>query len=94
VNKKNFDCFLCFHLSCEDFYEFACGTFLANTNTPDEKLSINTESVLIDELDGNLFRILSSTIRNDEPLPHKTAKNVYRTCMDDGKATRLFWAWI
>jgi neprilysin len=74
-----------FALSCDDFYEFACGTFIQNTNTPDEKLSINTESVLIDELDGNLFRILKSPIKEDDLRPHKTAKKVYQTCMDAGR---------
>lgn len=87
MKQEEISLIFCFFpcISCEDFYEFACGTFIKNTNTPDEKLTINTESVLIDELDGNLFRILSSRIKKDDTRPHKTAKNLYQTCMDAGK---------
>ncbi|KAG5672752.1 hypothetical protein PVAND_002849 [Polypedilum vanderplanki] len=67
---------------CDDFYDFACGTFIKNTHTPDEKLIVNTESLLIDQLDENLFRILNKPIEENEPRPHKLAKYLYKNCMN------------
>lgn len=74
-----------FDVRCDDFYDFACGTFIKTTYTPDEKLIVNTESLLIDQLDENLFRILNQPIYENEPRPHKLAKHLYKNCMVIGK---------
>ncbi|XP_070503394.1 neprilysin-2-like isoform X2 [Chironomus tepperi] len=67
---------------CDDFYSFACNKFIQTTYTPDEKSIVNTESLLIDQLDENLLRILSKPIEGYELWPHKLAKYLYKNCMD------------
>lgn len=69
---------------CEDFYDFACGTFLSNTFTPDEKTSVNTFSLMQDQLDEHLYRILLKPVLELEPRPHKIAKYIYKNCMNSG----------
>ena len=58
---------------------------MKNTYTPDEKLIVNTESLLIDQLDENLFRIFSKPVDENEPRPHQIAKQLYKNCMDAGR---------
>lgn len=70
---------------CDDFYQFSCGTFLRNTFVPDEKPTVNTETLINDQLDEHLFRLLSKPVKDDELGPHKTAKFFYRNCMDLGE---------
>lgn len=74
-----------FALRCDDFYGFSCGTFLKNTHTADEKLAVNTESILSDKLDENLFRIFDKPVEDSEPRPHKIAKQFYKNCMNTGE---------
>lgn len=69
---------------CEDFYDFACGTFLDNTFTADEKPFVNTASLMQDQLDEHLYRILLKPVLELEPRPHKIAKYIYKNCMDSG----------
>lgn len=69
---------------CEDFYNFACGTFLSNTFTPDEKTAVNTLTLMQDQLDEHLYRILLKPVLEIEPHPHKLAKYIYKNCMNVG----------
>lgn len=53
--------------------------------TPDEKIIVNTESLLIDRLDENLLRIFPKPINASEPKSHQLAKHLYQNCMDLGE---------
>lgn len=74
---------------CEDFYDFACGTFLSNTFTADEKPEVNTGSLMQDQLDEHLYRILLKPVLELEPRPHKIAKYIYKNCMNTGSYLSL-----
>lgn len=52
---------------------------------------MSTESLLIDQLDENLLRILNKPIDTLEPRSHKLAKQLYKNCMDLGKVLTVHW---
>ncbi|XP_026465148.1 neprilysin-2-like [Ctenocephalides felis] len=68
---------------CDDFYRFACGSFLKDTVIPDDKVSVNTFSVIGDKLQLQLRGIVESPIdRENEPEPFTVAKDLYKSCMN------------
>lgn len=67
---------------CDDFYNFACGTFVKNTNIPDEKVSVNTFSVIGDLLQEQLRILVSEEPREAEAKPFALAKNFFKACMN------------
>ncbi|XP_076754338.1 M13 family metallopeptidase neprilysin 2 isoform X2 [Xylocopa sonorina] len=67
---------------CDDFYDFACGGFLKSTNIPDDKTSVNTFSVISDELQNQLRTSIEEKSPSDEPKPFRLVKNLYKACMN------------
>lgn len=67
---------------CDDFYNYACGRFLKETIIPDEKVSVNTFSVIGDRLQQQLRSLVSDEISETEATPFKLAKNLYKLCMN------------
>ncbi|XP_035795572.1 neprilysin-2-like isoform X1 [Anopheles albimanus] len=67
---------------CDDFYNYACGKFVKETVIPDEKVSVNTFSVIGDRLQQQLRALVSDEISESEATPFKLAKNLYKLCMN------------
>ncbi|XP_052866853.1 neprilysin-2 isoform X2 [Anopheles cruzii] len=67
---------------CDDFYNYACGKFVKETIIPDEKVSVNTFSVIGDLLQQQLRSLVSDEINDSEATPFKLAKNLYKLCMN------------
>lgn len=67
---------------CDDFYNYACGKFLQDTSIPDEKVSVNTFSVIGDRLQEQLRSLVTEEIQENEGTPFKLAKNMYKLCMN------------
>lgn len=77
---------------CEDFYLFACGTFLNQTTIPDEKTSVDPASLLEDKMKEQLNEVLNQTITSDDISPIVSSKKLYRACLNEGMAIlELFW---
>ncbi|XP_055543996.1 neprilysin-2-like isoform X1 [Wyeomyia smithii] len=67
---------------CDDFYNYACGRMVKETNIPDEKVSVNTFSVIGDRLQEQLRSLVSEEIGENEGTPFKLAKNLFKLCMN------------
>lgn len=70
---------------CEDFYNFACGTFIKETNIPDDKSSVNSFSIIEDKLEEQLRNLVSEKINESEAEPFKLAKRIFNSCMNKSK---------
>ncbi|OWR48508.1 zinc metalloprotease [Danaus plexippus plexippus] len=67
---------------CDDFYDFACGSFVKNTRIPDDKTSVNTFSIITDQLQEQIRALLDEPISENEPRPFVLAKTLYQACMN------------
>lgn len=67
---------------CDDFYSFACGNFVKETTIPDEKVSVNTFSIIGDKLQEQLRSLISEDIKPSDSEPFNLAKRLYRACMN------------
>lgn len=74
---------------CDDFYNFACGSFIKSTNIPEDKVSINTFSEIGDKLQLQLKQLVSEDRNKNEKKPFKLANFLYRACMNKSKYTPL-----
>ena len=72
---------------CDDFYHFACGNYIKNTNIPDEKVSVNTFSVIGDLLQEQLRSLVSEETRADEAKPFRLAKDFFKACMNKSESS-------
>lgn len=70
---------------CDDFYHFACGNFIKNTIIPDEKVSVNTFSIIGDKLQEQLRLLVSEESLQDESKPFTLAKHLFQACMNKCK---------
>ena len=67
---------------CNDFYQFACGSFVKNTYIPDDKLAVDTFSTLSDEIDIQLRTIIEDEIAPKESNVFALVKNLHKSCMN------------
>lgn len=51
---------------CNDFYDFACGKFIAETTLSDEKVSMDTFSLANDAMQSELLHLIGSPITMNE----------------------------
>lgn len=70
---------------CDDFYTYACGGFVENTVIPDDKVSVNTFSIISDKLQEQLRGLVTDPMEPNEPEPFKLAKKLYRACINKSK---------
>lgn len=67
---------------CDDFYSFACGEFVESTMIPDEKVSVNTFSIIGDKLQEQLRSLISDKKDPKDSKPFNLAKDLYKACMN------------
>jgi len=67
---------------CTDFYQFACGGFLAKTVIPDHQSSKGAFSVVSDKLNERLRKIFEAESHATEPKVYEHVRNYYHSCMD------------
>ncbi|KRF83081.1 neprilysin-2 isoform X3 [Drosophila virilis] len=67
---------------CDNFYEFACGTYIEEENIPDDKVSISTFSVISDKLQEQLKDIITAERPATEPKHFRLPNLLYKACMN------------
>ncbi|XP_018335126.1 neprilysin [Agrilus planipennis] len=66
---------------CDDFYRFVCGNYMKTTTIPDDKTSVNTFTVIVDELEEQLKLALGDT-DNEEISSIQKVKRYYQSCIN------------
>lgn len=67
---------------CDNFYEFACGSYIEEQTIPDDKVSISTFSVISDKLQEQLKEIITADRPDSEPKHFRLPNLLYRACMN------------
>lgn len=67
---------------CEDFFQYACGTWNRLHVIPEDKSSISTFEVMADQLQVILKRVLEEPINSYDNDATVKAKMFYKSCMD------------
>ncbi|XP_053693923.1 neprilysin-2-like [Sabethes cyaneus] len=67
---------------CDDFYAYACGQFVNETNIPDDKVAINTFSLMRDQLKQQLRSLVSEEVDTHEANPFKIVRQLFRKCIN------------
>lgn len=67
---------------CNDFFQFACGTWNKKHVIPEDRSSISTFEVLADQLQVILKGVLEEPINEHDNSATVKAKLFYNTCMD------------
>ncbi|CAF1088486.1 unnamed protein product [Rotaria sordida] len=70
---------------CENFFQFACGTWLKNNRIPDDTGAQDTFNVLRTQLDNHVVDILTSPLTNDtiQIKSIANARQLYDSCIDE-----------
>lgn len=77
---------------CDDFYQFSCGQFLENTKLSEEKIYVNTFSIVGDLLQEQLKTIITSPIDEEKDIePFKMVKKLYLACMNESTNNLLLF---
>lgn len=67
---------------CENFYDFACGTFIKNTVLPKDKSSYNSVAQVKDIIIQRINEILSKEAEPNESTALELTKKFFHTCVD------------
>lgn len=67
---------------CDDFYEFACGSFIKNTIVPSEKTSVSQFTVVSDALKIKMRKLVDAPVASDEPDSSRHIKNLFVSCKE------------
>lgn len=68
---------------CENFYDFACGNLIKNTELPDDRNSQTEFTLTQRKVDKQVQTILTDEMQPNEIKPFKLAKIFIKTCMDE-----------
>lgn len=67
---------------CDDFFQYACGTWNRKNIIPDDRSHYNTFSKLRDELQVILKGLLEVPVSEEEAIGIRNAKYLYKSCLN------------
>ncbi|CRK97828.1 CLUMA_CG011204, isoform A [Clunio marinus] len=65
---------------CDNFFEFACGTYLKETLIPDDKSTVSAFSIIDSKMKEQLRAIVIEPISDNEAMPFQNLKKFYQAC--------------
>lgn len=74
---------------CDDFFEFACGTFVATTTIPEDKSDVSQFSVADEHLQEQLKILVEEPVVEGELKAFKLTRQYYKLCMDVEKIEKI-----
>ena len=70
---------------CDDFYDFACGSFIKRLVLPEDKSYITAISSTNDLLSLKLRLLIQEEFKDSDTHTDKMVKSLYQSCMNLGK---------
>ncbi|XP_058792656.1 neprilysin-2-like [Phymastichus coffea] len=70
---------------CDDFYKFACGTFIKEAVIPEDQTSISRFTKIINKIQDELKQSLEQKLEKDDPKTFKLLQSYYNICLDTEK---------
>lgn len=70
---------------CDDFYRFACGTFIEDTLIPEDTVMVDTLSEITDQVEEQLHEIITEERPKADPKHFKLPYALYKACMDKSR---------
>jgi len=70
---------------CDNFYQFACGGWIAKNVIPDDKSAFGVYNGPYEKLQQIIKNGLSEEVKKEEAKTVSFAKGVYKTCINEGK---------
>ncbi|XP_008202483.2 neprilysin-2 [Nasonia vitripennis] len=67
---------------CDDFYRFACGSFIKNSYIPDDKSQVDMFKNLDQKLQNQLRSSIEDGIKDTDPRSFKLLQSYFKTCMN------------
>lgn len=67
---------------CDNFFKFACGTYIKNTFIPDDRVTIDSFSVVRDKVQDQLREIINEAEQPNESKPFLLAKRLNKACLN------------
>lgn len=67
---------------CHNFYKFACGTYIKNTNIPEDKSAVLSFTTIGDTVREQLKTIIEDPLPKESSKPYKLMKKIYDMCMN------------
>lgn len=74
---------------CDDFFEFACGGYIASTQLPPRHQMVTVFSQMDEQLREQVSDLLAEPIADADPAFFKKAKRLYRGCVRTGRLNDL-----
>lgn len=72
---------------CNNFYDFACGSFIKDNYTPDESVAVDTFTKMKENVDSQVYALLNDA--NDDANPMlKLSKDLFKTCLEQNREAR------
>jgi predicted metalloendopeptidase len=69
---------------CDDFYEFACGGYVATHTVPNDKTIIGQRFGIEDTLKQKVLQVLNGPNKASDSKSVKYTRDLYRACIDSG----------